>query len=104
MQMPPIDRVTARAFTVPTDAPESDGTIAWDSTTLVVVEVTAGDVRGLGYTYGDAAVRDVVVRLLGEILVGCDPMNITTCWSAMARAVRNVGKPGIASHAVAAVD
>ena len=38
-----VDRPEVGAYTIPTDAPESDGTIAWDSTTVVVVEATAGD-------------------------------------------------------------
>jgi L-alanine-DL-glutamate epimerase-like enolase superfamily enzyme len=46
----------------------------------------------------------VVVGLLREIVVGRDAMDVVACWSAMARAVRNVGKPGIASHAISAVD
>ena len=35
-----------RPTSVPTDAPESDGTFAWNPTTLVVVEATAGDAPG----------------------------------------------------------
>ena len=31
----PIEKVRAQAFTIPTDKPEADGTIAWNSTTLV---------------------------------------------------------------------
>ena len=57
-----IDRVAARAFRIPTDAPEADGTFAWDSTTLVVVEVEAADRTGLGYTYSSttgASVRSI---------------------------------------------
>ena len=42
---------TARAYTIPTDAPEADGTMAWDSTTLVVVELHASEMNGIGYTY-----------------------------------------------------
>ena len=38
----PIERVEVSAFTIPTDFPESDGTITWDSTTLVLVEAAAG--------------------------------------------------------------
>ena len=34
---PTIRSGTARAYTIPTDASEADGTIAWNSTTLVVV-------------------------------------------------------------------
>jgi L-alanine-DL-glutamate epimerase-like enolase superfamily enzyme len=99
-----IEQVTARAFTVPTDAPESDGTIAWSSTTIVMAEVHAGGVRGLGYSYADAAARDVVVHTLRDLVVGRGAMEVTACWSAMARGVRNAGKPGIASHAISAVD
>ena len=47
-----IERVAVSAYTIPTDAPESDGTLEWDSTTIVVVEVAAGGETGLGYTYG----------------------------------------------------
>lgn len=52
----PIAAVRARAFSIPTDAPEADGTFEWESTTLVVVEIDAGGCTGLGYTYTDACV------------------------------------------------
>ena len=48
-----IESLAVSAYTVPTDAPEADGTLRWDSTTIVLVEVAAGGERGLGYTYGD---------------------------------------------------
>lgn len=32
---PAVERVRAKAFTVPTDAPEADGTLTWDGTTIV---------------------------------------------------------------------
>lgn len=50
LNAPKIGRVRAHAFTFATDAPEADGTITWDATTMVVVEVEAGSARGLGYT------------------------------------------------------
>jgi hypothetical protein len=37
----PIGRVAACAFEIPTDAPEADGTFAWDSTALVLAEIAA---------------------------------------------------------------
>ena len=46
--------VRARAYTIPTDQPESDGTLKWDSTTLVLVTAQAGGQTGLGWTYGHA--------------------------------------------------
>ena len=43
MSATPIERLTVSACKVPTDAPESDGTCEWDSTTIVIVEAEAGD-------------------------------------------------------------
>ena len=37
----PIEQITARAYSIPTEQPESDGTATWDQTTIVVVEATA---------------------------------------------------------------
>ena len=107
--MPPggeaaVTRVTARAYAIPTDAPESDGTIAWDSTTLVTAEVEAGGEIGLGYTYCDKAAASVIEGVLAKALTDKDALATAACWSAMNAAVRNVGRPGIASCAVSAVD
>ena len=33
----PVTRVEVAVYKIPTDAPEADGTIAWDSTTMVAV-------------------------------------------------------------------
>jgi hypothetical protein len=53
----PIERLEVSAYTIPTEEPEADGTLAWDSTTIVVVELVGGGQRGLGYTYSDSAWR-----------------------------------------------
>ena len=37
-----IDDMRVSVFEIPTDAPESDGTLQWDRTTLVLVEAGAG--------------------------------------------------------------
>src|ERR1043165_5868388 len=100
----PVTKLMVQAYTIPTDAPESDGTLEWDSTTLVVVQLTAGDRQGLGYTYADPSVADVVARTLRPLVVGRDAMAIPALHAAMRRAVRNVGGSGIASTAIAAVD
>ena len=34
---PRIDDLAVRVYTIPTDAPEADGTIAWSQTTMVLV-------------------------------------------------------------------
>lgn len=99
-----IQQLKVSAYTVPTDMPESDGTLAWDSTTLVLVEVAAGNVQGLGYTYADTATAQLIKDTLAEIVLGCDAMAVPGTWAAMVRAIRNLGRPGIASMAIAAVD
>lgn len=100
----PIERVAARVFVVPTDAPESDGTLAWDSTTMVLVEVHAAGRVGIGYTYADAAAAGLVEGVLAGTVQGMDAFDINGIWLAMLGRVRNLGQGGLAAMAVAAVD
>ena len=100
----PIKKLTVSAYQVPTDSPESDGTLQWDSTTLVLVEVEAGDKRGLGYTYADVSVGDFIHRKLAPIVTGKDPFAIPARWLDMAIAIRNEGNGGMACMALSAVD
>ncbi|WP_437312097.1 enolase C-terminal domain-like protein [Sorangium sp. So ce388] len=100
----PIERIEAAAYTIPTDRPESDGTLEWRETTLVVVHASAGGERGLGYTYADAATARVVADRLAGVVRGRDAMAVPGAWAAMARSIRNLGRPGIAQTAIAAVD
>ncbi len=99
-----IERVEASAYRIPTDAPESDGTLAWDSTTLVVVHVQAGGQRGFGYTYADRTAAELIAHKLARTLDGGEALDIPARWSDMVREVRNLGRPGIASMAISAVD
>ncbi|MGH7090561.1 MAG: enolase C-terminal domain-like protein [Stellaceae bacterium] len=100
----PIARIAVSAYKIPTDAPESDGTLAWDETTLVLVEAQAGGITGIGYSYADTATAALVRDKLAEAIGGCDAMAPPGNWLAMVRAIRNLGRPGIASMAIAAVD
>jgi L-alanine-DL-glutamate epimerase-like enolase superfamily enzyme len=99
-----VEGVEAAAFTVPTERPEADGTLSWDATTMVVAEAFAGPTRGVGYTYGPAATAKLVDELLADAVRGRDAMDVPAAWDAMVAAVRNAGRPGIASMAIAAVD
>ncbi|MGN6252999.1 MAG: enolase C-terminal domain-like protein [Marmoricola sp.] len=94
----------ASAYTVPTDQPEADGTYAWDSTTLVVVEARAGGVTGLGYTYGPPATAALVEDALASVVEGLDAGDVGRAWHAMQARVRNVGRDGVAALAISAVD
>lgn len=100
----PIGRVKTSAFTVPTDSPEADGTYAWNSTTMVLAEVEAGGQTGLGYTYADTATAELIRSKLASQIEGRDAFDIPGCWSAMVGSIRNLGRPGIASMAIAALD
>jgi L-alanine-DL-glutamate epimerase-like enolase superfamily enzyme len=99
-----VERVTARAFTVPTDAPEQDGTAAWDSTTLVLAEVEADGVTGTGYAYGEGVAAELIRSKLAGTVSGLDAMAIPAAWWAMRREVRNAGVPGVCATAISAVD
>jgi len=100
----PVETVRTRAFTVPTDKPESDGTMAWDSTTLVLVEVEAGGETGIGWTYCAAAAARVVDELLEDVVCGRSAFDVAGTQLAACAALRNAGYPGIGACAVSAVD
>ena len=99
-----IEQLTARAFTVPTDAPESDGTLSWDATTIVVAEARAAGHTGVGYSYAAGAAAPLIRELLSDAVVGTDALSPPAAWARMRRAVRNVGYPGVAASAISAVD
>lgn len=99
-----LGTVRARAYTVPTDLPEADGTFRCDRTTIVIAEAEAGGKRGLGYSYAHAAAAQVINETLAPLLAGLNALAAPAAWQRMAWAVRNIGRPGIASHAIAAVD
>ena len=100
----PIETVRARAFNIPTDKPEADGTIAWDSTTLVVVEMSGGGMVGLGYTYSGGSIVNLIKGELSKTIIGLDVFDPQAVWLAMQRAVRNLGREGLAATAISAVD
>jgi len=99
-----VDRIEAAAYTVPTDCPESDGTLQWDSTTLVLVHAHGGNEVGLGYTYANAAAATFIRDGLSEVVRGEDAMCPAANWNAMVSKSRNSGRPGIVAMAISAVD
>lgn len=100
----PIQAVRTGAFRIPTDAPESDGTLAWSATTLIVVEVAAGEWTGLGYTYADAGTERLIDDLLADVVCGRDAMDIGALWRDQFARLRNLGRSGVTAMAVSAVD
>jgi L-alanine-DL-glutamate epimerase-like enolase superfamily enzyme len=99
-----IDGLTAEVFTVPTDAPEGDGTLTWDATTMVLVQARSGDAVGTGWTYGPPACATVVRGQLAPLVRGRDALDVAAAFHAMLTAVRNAGRSGAVGYAISAVD
>ena len=100
----PIEKIDVAVFRVPTDFPESDGTYEWTATTLVLVEVSAAATTGLGYTYADPSTGQLIREHLAKSILGMEALNIQSAWVEMVKAIRNLGRPGICSMGIAAVD
>ena len=101
---PAIVGLDAAVYVIPTDAPEADGTLAWDETIMVLVTARAGDAHGIGWSYTAAAAQSVVTDVLAGAVVGRSALDVAGAAEAMARAVRNIGRAGIAAMAISAVD
>src|SRR5207302_2951030 len=99
-----IEKLSASAYEIPTDEPESDGTFEWDSTTIVLVEAHGGGAVGLGYTYTHSAAAKLIEDKLQEAVKGCDALDVPSAWHTMSAALRNIGRPGLGFMAISAVD
>jgi L-alanine-DL-glutamate epimerase-like enolase superfamily enzyme len=99
-----VGSLDVEVYTVPTDQPEADGTIAWEATTVVVARARGGGEEGLGWTYASPGCESVVTAQLRGAVVGSAVGDVPAMSSAMIRACRNLGRPGIVSSAISAVD
>src|SRR5215208_2517828 len=84
-----IESLKVSAYTIPTETPEADGTYEWDSTTIVVVEVTGGGNCGLGYSYANIATAKLIDDNLKQVIIGRDAMRVSDAWLAMVHSIRN---------------
>lgn len=100
----PVERIEVSAYTIPTETPESDGTLEWSSTTLVLVRAHADGRTGIGYSYAGTAAACLIRDHLADVVLGREAMHVAGAWTAMIRSVRNIGRPGVASMAIAAMD
>ena len=99
-----IDRIEVASYIVPTEVPESDGTHQWDHTDISIVWIHAQGKHGVGYTYAGQAAAALIQGVLSETIKGMDPMSPQLAYMAMWRHIRNLGRPGICSMAISAVD
>jgi L-alanine-DL-glutamate epimerase-like enolase superfamily enzyme len=99
-----VEKVVVSAYRIPTDGSESDGTIEWDSTTLVLVELWSKGICGIGFSYASESAAVLISEKLKHCVVGAEVFDIPGTWQKLAQAVRNLGRSGIASTAISAVD
>lgn len=102
-----VERIAASAHELLVDGPggkESDGTLEWGSTTIIVVEAEAEGATGLGYTYADGSAAALIESKLAPVADGSDPFALKATWSRMSAELRNTGRPGLGFMALSAVD
>jgi len=104
MRPHPITGISAQAYTIPTDHPESDGTLEWRATTIIIVRIQAAGRTGIGYTYAHACLVDLINATLAPVLLGQDGFGISACRQRLMTAVRNLGCTGLGAMAISACD
>ena len=104
MKASAVESMEVAAYRVPTDEPESDGTLKWDHTDVIVVHVTADGSTGLGWTYAASATADLIQNILCDRVIGQSAMAVEGIWAAMNHSLRNAGGPARDRWPIAAVD
>jgi L-alanine-DL-glutamate epimerase-like enolase superfamily enzyme len=99
-----IEKLEVTAYRIPTNGSESDGTLEWVSTTVVLVQVRAANLTGLGFSYANESTAVLVREKLRSVVLGSDAFDVQSVWEQMVRSIRNLGRAGICSMAIAAVD
>jgi L-alanine-DL-glutamate epimerase-like enolase superfamily enzyme len=100
-----IDNVEVSAYQIPTATEEeSDGTLVWDSTSVVVVQLACGEHTGVGYTYCHPAAGQVIESKLAGLLTEADPLMPQEAWARMQVQARQLGHAGVTAMAISAVD
>jgi len=100
----PVTALYVSAYTIPTETPEADGTVKWNSTTLVLVELQAGNKKGISYTYANESAGIVIDKVLKKVIISANALDIPLLNANMIKTIRNDGQTGIAMMAVSAVD
>src|SRR5258708_3014204 len=99
-----IESLAVIPYTLPPDFPETDGTIEWNSTNMVLIEIKAANKTGIGYTYAAFATADFIIDSLKEIVIGKNLFSVESITQDLIHAIRNQGTCGIAMMAVSAID
>ena len=59
---------------------------------------------GFGYSFADIATANLIDAHLKRIVIGGNCLDIPEIWFSLVHAIRNLGRPGICSMAISAVD
>ena len=105
-----INHLTTHHYRIPLRSAMTDamhGEMTHFEVIMVGVETDTG-ARGLGYTYtighGGAAIRSLINESLGPLVLNEDPRRIEKLWERMWWSLHYVGRGGLVSFAISAVD
>jgi L-alanine-DL-glutamate epimerase-like enolase superfamily enzyme len=99
-----ITKLDVATYRIPTDKAESDGTLTWDHTDVVVVHLIAAGATGLGWSYASQAAGEFVAGTLRDAVVGRSALGIEGIWHEMHHRLRNAGRVGAGMMAISAMD
>jgi L-alanine-DL-glutamate epimerase-like enolase superfamily enzyme len=103
-----IEQIETAYYRLPLEAMGDAGHGAIDSEELVTVEVRADGLIGHGYAYtigrGGRAVQALIDHDLRPLLIGQAAEPVEDLWDLMWRRLLYVGRGGLASFAIAALD
>jgi L-alanine-DL-glutamate epimerase-like enolase superfamily enzyme len=103
-----IERVETAYYRLPLEAMGDAGHGAIDTEELITLELHAGGLTGHGYAYtigrGGRAVRSLIDYDIVPLILGHDATDIRALWDLMWQRLLYVGRGGLASFAIAAVD
>lgn len=103
-----VERISTAFYRLPLEAMGDAGHGAIDSEEIVTVRIAAGGLEGHGYAYtigrGGRAIQALVEHDLAPLLLGQDAGDIRALWDLMWQRLLYVGRGGLASFAIAALD
>jgi L-alanine-DL-glutamate epimerase-like enolase superfamily enzyme len=103
-----IEAIESAYYRLPLEAMGDAGHGAIDSEEVVIIKLRAGGLEGHGYAYtigrGGRAVQALIEHDLAPLLLGRDASGIAALWDLMWQRLLYVGRGGLASFAIAAVD
>jgi len=103
-----IERVETAYYRLPLEAMGDAGHGDIDTEELITLDLYAGGLTGHGYSYtigrGGRAVKSLIDDDIAPMVVGQDATNIQALWDLMWQRLLYVGRGGLASFAIAAVD